>query len=170
MTPRKTYVNGQLNYSSIYNIWGEIPPITFGNTAWPLDGTCINNDGLNLPLLDPICQCDILFAKVVSHSPMLHLICQYCTSFANIVPHLPMLHLVCQRAPSFADKKPDLPISILSIANTTTTFAKKTFKIFLEHPKGYHIKKIASTRLHSINIDSLFFFYKSSSHPLKNWA
>ena len=124
----KTLFGQMSKYSSIYNIWGEIRPITFGNTAWPLDGTCINNDGL-------ICHCWVPFADVTSYLPKLFLIRQCWPLFANIVPHLPMLCLICQRVSSFSDTKPDLPISIISIANTTSRFAKSTLKNIFNTPK-----------------------------------
>ena len=85
----KTLFGQMSKYSSIYNIWGEIRPISFGNTVWPLDGTCINNDGL-------ICHCWVPFADVTSYLPKLFLIRQCWPLFANIVPHLPMLCLICQ--------------------------------------------------------------------------
>ena len=158
----KTLFGQMSKYSSIYNIWGEIRPITFGNTAWPLDGTCINNDGL-------ICHCWVPFADVTS-------ICQSCFSFANVDPYLPILYLICRCYVLFAKESPHLPIQNLicqfqlsQLPIQLPDLPKALKKIFLTPPNGYHTQKIASARLYSINIDSLFFlffFYKSSSHPM----
>ena len=138
-------------YSSIYNIWGEIRPISFGNTAWPLDGTCINNDGL-------ICHCWVPFADVTS-------ICQSCFSFANVDPYLPILYSFAD-VMSYLPESPHLPIQNLicqfqlsQLPIQLPDLPKALNKIFLTPPNGYHTQKIASARLYSINIDSLFFLF-----------
>ena len=78
---------------------------------------------------------------------MLCLICQES-------PHLPIQNLICQfQLSQLPIQLPDLP--------------KALKKIFLTPPNGYHTQKIASTRLYSINIDSLFFFFFiSPAHTL----
>ena len=125
----KAFFRQMRRYSSIYNIYGQIRPTTFGNTVWPLDGIQMHFSKFEffLPTLHRICQGRFSFPNIVPHSPI-HV------SLANL-PLILQFYFICQ----FASHSP-ICLSVcqkILFTNYISLISQTISHIYQKGPKKY---------------------------------